>query len=573
GAGGMGGGDCAGLRTFNLNNGPQGDGFRIQVTTGDDDVFAGTCTAGGASGAEALVTFTAPRAGDWRFATEGELDTVLYARSACLDEGSELACNDDIGGEAMLLTSAVLVPLAANETIYLVVDLYDGLEPTQVGLTAAIASGSAPVITDAECYFNPTGGDGFGAVGLRISGTDADRDLAQLGLTALDAAGAPIQGPDGPLPRAVFPPVVQSQNGDAYVVTLSLFYPEGVPAPAQCTLDLVDEAGRVSAPRTVPAAATPRNGGGACDPVGALDFCREGQACQAPAGVEDPQPGDFRCAASSPPVLETVVAHATEQALGLQVIGRDAENDVEGIALQLFDDAGNAVFEMSVLLALGQLDAQAGRFTGYFASALGEVIPLARAEVAAVDRLGNQSDVVVANFEATPTVGEGELCDGDGGWALCEAPLACLAGEGGFGECAVIGDACPAAWPVVDLNAHAANGGWTFAGDTSAEPNRGGRGSCGGGGNQQVLSFTAPAAGDYRFNIDAVGNENDDTLIFVRTRCQDGMSELVCNDDEPGGALRSQADTFVDRDQTVFVFVDGYDGNFASTYTLTVSRL
>ena len=144
--------------------------------------------------------------------------------------------------------------------------------------------------------------------------------------------------------------------------------------------------------------------------------------------------------------------------------------------------------------------------------------------------------------------------------------------------------ACPAGWPVVDLNAHAAEGGWLYEGDTTRDAVVS-RGSCGGGIAANVLRFRADAAGPHVFEVAAAEEgppapcevDDDcafgdacagaacgeparvDTVLFVRSHC--GLSapaaHLDC-DDDGGDGLLSLSEVDLEAGQEVFVFVDGY---------------
>lgn len=80
-------------------------------------------------------------------------------------------------------------------------------------------------------------------------------------------------------------------------------------------------------------------------------------------------------------------------------------------------------------------------------------------------------------------------------------------------------------------------------------------GSCGGaGGNDRVVTFTAPAAATYTF--DTFGSAYD-TKLGLYADC---MSELFCNDDA-GGGLQSQLAINMGAGQAVLVVIDGYAGS------------
>ena len=83
-----------------------------------------------------------------------------------------------------------------------------------------------------------------------------------------------------------------------------------------------------------------------------------------------------------------------------------------------------------------------------------------------------------------------------------------------------------------------------------------------------VLSFTAPEAGIYNFQII---EHADDSLIYARSLCRLPDSELACNDDF-GGSLNSGIEVELEAEQAIFVFVDSYAGDNAAAYTLQASR-
>lgn len=92
--------------------------------------------------------------------------------------------------------------------------------------------------------------------------------------------------------------------------------------------------------------------------------------------------------------------------------------------------------------------------------------------------------------------------------------------------------------------------------------------SCGGGGGDDALiTFTAPANDTYRF--DTLGTGFDTTLSII-DMC--GGGELVCNDDVvPGMVLTSEVDLVLTKGQSVIVVVDSYDGQ-TGPYTLNIDQ-
>ena len=88
-------------------------------TTGAS-ALEGTC--GGADAPEAIFSWTAPRAGTFRFDTGGsDIDTVLYVLDGSCS-GPELDCNDDA---EKTVQSELRVTLRAGQTVVIAVDGFD----------------------------------------------------------------------------------------------------------------------------------------------------------------------------------------------------------------------------------------------------------------------------------------------------------------------------------------------------------------------------------------------------------------------------------------------------------------
>src|SRR5215468_7582594 len=87
----------------------------ILGTTGGSSGDAGSC--GGTTAPEAIVFYTAPRAGTYVIDTIGSaFDTVLYVR-----DGSSELCNDDID-PSVVLQSRLSIALAEGQMVTIVVD-------------------------------------------------------------------------------------------------------------------------------------------------------------------------------------------------------------------------------------------------------------------------------------------------------------------------------------------------------------------------------------------------------------------------------------------------------------------
>ena len=88
-----------------------------------------------------------------------DYDTTLYVREACTDPGSEVACNDDVGGE--ILSSALFFEALKDTTYYIFVDGYgDTVGAYELSLTAPVC-GDGTVDINEDCDdTNTTPGDG-----------------------------------------------------------------------------------------------------------------------------------------------------------------------------------------------------------------------------------------------------------------------------------------------------------------------------------------------------------------------------------------------------------------------------
>ncbi|MCA9526871.1 MAG: hypothetical protein KC549_11325, partial [Myxococcales bacterium] len=93
-------------------------------------------------------------------------------------------------------------------------------------------------------------------------------------------------------------------------------------------------------------------------------------------------------------------------------------------------------------------------------------------------------------------------------------------------------------------------------------------GSCAGNGAEVAIPFVAEAAGVYTFSTHDAPTAFD-TVLYVRTTCDDAEAELACNDDL--GSLRSGLFVELEADQLVYVFVDAFGGG-VGPFGLTALR-
>jgi hypothetical protein len=95
------------------------------------------------------------------------------------------------------------------------------------------------------------------------------------------------------------------------------------------------------------------------------------------------------------------------------------------------------------------------------------------------------------------------------------------------------------------------------------------QGSCGGQGPEQVVAIRTNVRANLTF---ATIQEGPDTLIWVRRACDDGATEIDCNDDFNG--VLSEVDVPAAEPGTYYLFVDGFAGQAVNTVAqITVTPL
>ena len=113
----------------------------------------------------------------------------------------------------------------------------------------------------------------------------------------------------------------------------------------------------------------------------------------------------------------------------------------------------------------------------------------------------------------------------------------------------------------VDLNAEAVaqdDGSLRYEGEYGTRNTYGG--SCGGEGREAIFRFTAPMAGQWSF-LSAPQEGSLDTVIYARSTCDDGETELGCNDDiVPQVRLESSLQLTLEAGQQIYIFADTYGG-------------
>lgn len=155
------------------------------------------------------------------------------------------------------------------------------------------------------------------------------------------------------------------------------------------------------------------------------------------------------------------------------------------------------------------------------------------------------------------TIEGNETCDGaDLGGETCSSQgleggtLACAADCANFNL---------AACTCIEQSVGGATGTPVASGSTAAEDDSLPTSCGGGGGNDRVIGFTAPSAGDY--TIDTIGSSYD-TVMSIFSSCDTG-SEIVC-DDDGGSGLTSAATVTLGAGESIVILVDGYMGDTGS---------
>ena len=169
----------------------QGDRFELRGTTSNVDRFSGRCRDVERMGSEALIRFRAPVAGRWSIRSVGTadgFDTIVYARSQCIDESTEVDCNDDIAaGE--ILESRIDIELEVDQEVFIIVDHFEGLRVDRFTLRVEpIRANPTPTFTGGTYIVNSE----RRTVALALHGSDAGRDISAARLRIRNDQGMPV---------------------------------------------------------------------------------------------------------------------------------------------------------------------------------------------------------------------------------------------------------------------------------------------------------------------------------------------------------------------------------------------
>jgi hypothetical protein len=297
--------------------------------------------------------------------------------------------------------------------------------------------------------------------------------------------------------------------------------------------------------------------------------------------------GTYRLTAAPAPDAPEVVAPVLDTArlefsaaggVRLSVVGTAGEGPIDEARVDLYAE-GN-------LIAIGDLyslfpSAEAMEAFDLTNDSSLDIHPLvAFADTAVVtvtnfDRLGSNAVEVPVELFVPEILPRGAECNADDPWApgVCAEGDYCLDGDGNPETprtCSEFSAECPAEFgaTVVDT---AGGAPFVIAGDLAmAPPALGARCDRGSGERVAVYVFTAPEAGNWRFQTsDLAGG---DSVISVRSACNlDAPDAILACDDDTAGMLASRAEVNLVAGQTVYVAVFGFTTERLDTYTLTIS--
>ncbi len=591
-----------------------------------ESTLEGDC--GGTAGAEVAFRFVAPEAGLWRFLAvaadpDAPFDTVLYARTACLDVETELDCNDDLDFPART-DSRVIVELAAGDAVFLVVDAYAGAEDPRGGAVVVNARRIDAVPRDGACdrlslddacavedfcFVEADAVDAEvgrcvattppvavagratsrdGVLGLSVEGTDSSRDTVAA-LVTLFRGETVVDALDGGLAEDLFlEPLdglgVYGQADFTLNASADLVELVGDTTPDRLEVRLLDSQGGESEVLSLPISVAAEVALGApCDGLRLHDLCAEGLACRDPM-----ETGLFTCETVTPPTLASAAAwfDSVGGRIAVEFVGVDAEQDVEAPAITVLDGDGVDI----PLLATGEIGEAIGEFEpfeygpeGAFRATwlyeltddAGLALEVGSVRVRVVDAEGLYSESVEAMLvPTTRDVPDGGPCDPFGARATCAVGSICDVPDEGEPLCATPILPCPEAWGALPLEEGVSVDGETVGAETHGE------GTCGGGAGDRVYVFTADEGGRYLATVESE-DPDADTVLYARSACgytgpAQPALELDCNDDRDESTFLSELVLNLEAQQTVYVFVDGFvdaaGEGWRGPFTLSIQR-
>ena len=224
------------------------------------------------------------------------------------------------------------------------------------------------------------------------------------------------------------------------------------------------------------------------------------------------------------------------------VSGMDADMDPFGFAAEFQDAAGMPV-DLNGDSMVDDSDRLAGAFDNLDAIAdmasytgestvdgLGTAITDAsatQASVQLIDAAFGVGEAMTLTVRMVNEVGFGDACDADN---ICAPTLTCTAGT--CQASAEVTAACTAATPIVVTPPTTTTTTATATGMLEAGPGAL-AGSCGDTSGAESLHTVAVPAGNFDLvaRTDLAGTGETDTILYVRSTCQDPSTEAACNDD------------------------------------------
>ena len=168
------------------------------------------------------------------------------------------------------------------------------------------------------------------------------------------------------------------------------------------------------------------------------------------------------------PIIRRVLAYINRQdgGLGLQIDGRDEDNNVTGFTLEYFFDDGEPLVVVEgggpIALEFNELRQGNGDFVGYWTIPFlldinVDLLRLAEARLTVFDEDENASPEKTIILLDTPTVPDGEECDLNRGLSRCGEESLCETAAGGRTTCGQAVIECPEYYNVIDLNVEGGN--------------------------------------------------------------------------------------------------------------------
>lgn len=544
------------------------------------DNWYGSCSPEFSVGNDVIVRYRAAETGYHRFTTEGSpVDTLLLALRDCTDGFSEIACNDDAPDSRQ---SRIVLHLEEGQEVFLVVDTVDVKQAAPFRLAAERVELTRPTIGDANAYAiaDPK------LNGVRATGANPDGRITGFEMALYRTSGGAIIEPTVFEIRNVNWATVTETGGEYFFEAAFALGGGTGPTVGKIEFRVIDENGLASDPVTLTVQEPPTlDRGTACDPTGLFGRCAAGDAC-----VPGPGGTGFVCAKATAPVLTqaTGFRNLVDWTWGVVVEGTDDEDDIigvrlypkdsEGVGLPI-DTTGRAVRtfhwstnEGGITRGIVAMDAV---FRGVCTNPTtaqqcwkDTLQAVATVEVELIDATGKLSEKFEIVLGDSPDAALGEACDPWGATGRCPDGAVCWNADPAAPEiCQADPPICPEGYAMDVLVPNGQK--WTYDGDNrDAEAH--GRTSCGAGGPSDVIVFTAPATGTYRFETSNL-QPGVDTVLAVRSYCQLPGYELACNDNA-AGTPESRVFLAMEMDETVFIVVDSVDGASLGTYLLTVSR-